>query len=677
MPQTERKKSATRPIIQRLECRALLSAAAPVVAQLNIGSLSAQQPQQFATLGNQTLFTTFDPQRGQILWSTDGTPGGTHEIAAMDTAGNPNNWVSYSASYPDNALVIGNTYYFTGLDQAHGRELWKSNGTAAGTQLVADLNPGSGDSNPQGFVDMNGILYFGANGELWRSDGTAAGTTAIFDQTPFDSAGQEDIAVLGNELFFTSYVNGQNTGDLWVSNGTAAGTTLLTTFNVTSAAPDPMDLTTFNGAVYFAANNGTDGYQLWKTDGTVAGTQELTDVANNGGNPYYAGIYPADLQVVGGNLFFQASNSPSGLWVSNGTAAGTTPAAGTQIGTILAINSNGSYFQQIDLGNPVFIGSTEYDQYELNLVSPTGSQQTLATFPDSFGIESGATLDSGGTLYFVITDANGSQLWQSDGTPTGTVPLNGIAPTISDPDPRPLAMVGQSLLVSPEVTNPSAPDPSRELWTVDFATTTTPVSPPPTTPGKPQLATHGHAANDTIFTDANLPMFTGSAPDGATVALLVDGNPVGAATVTDGHYHVAPASKLADGAHSIAVTVTAGGQTSDVSTPLNLTIEKTAPTARLLGIVDDTIVWRYTQQVVHGAAHTAIKILVKTAHGDEEITAHGRLTYDPATQTASFKLPSGLPPGVYRLKLVTGLLTDLAGNHLSGKNVFAFKIGRE
>jgi ELWxxDGT repeat protein len=87
--------------LEPLEFRTLLSTT-PTVTQLSsIGTLSAQQPQQFATLGNKELFTTNDPSRGQILWSTDGTSAGTQEIAALDTSGNSSNWANYSATYPD------------------------------------------------------------------------------------------------------------------------------------------------------------------------------------------------------------------------------------------------------------------------------------------------------------------------------------------------------------------------------------------------------------------------------------------------------------------------------------------------------------------------------------------------------------------------------------------------
>ena len=74
--------------------------------------------------------------------------------------------------------------YFSGNDGSAGVELWKTDGTEAGTVLVKDINAGSGDSSPSLFTVLNGETYFqasdGADGmELWKTDGTAAGTSPM------------------------------------------------------------------------------------------------------------------------------------------------------------------------------------------------------------------------------------------------------------------------------------------------------------------------------------------------------------------------------------------------------------------------------------------------------------------------------------------------------------------
>src|SRR4051794_9113306 len=79
-----------------------------------------------------------------------------------------------------NLVNAGGTLFFSAVDNAHGNELWRSDGTLAGTLLVKDIAP-VGGSNPSNFASVSGTLFFVANDgihgpELWKSDGTAAGT---------------------------------------------------------------------------------------------------------------------------------------------------------------------------------------------------------------------------------------------------------------------------------------------------------------------------------------------------------------------------------------------------------------------------------------------------------------------------------------------------------------------
>ena len=80
---------------------------------------------------------------------------------------------------------------FQAFDPAHGRELWITDGTAGGTQLVKDINPGTNGSSSQGFTALGNELVFEAfnatNGfELWVTDGTTAGTQLLKDINPGD-----------------------------------------------------------------------------------------------------------------------------------------------------------------------------------------------------------------------------------------------------------------------------------------------------------------------------------------------------------------------------------------------------------------------------------------------------------------------------------------------------------
>ena len=80
-------------------------------------------------------------------------------------------------------------------------ELWKSDGSAAGTVLVKDINIGAGSSSvPAGFTAVGGTIYFRAKDdtsgmELWKSDGTAANTVRVMDFNP--GAGDGFFGVMG------------------------------------------------------------------------------------------------------------------------------------------------------------------------------------------------------------------------------------------------------------------------------------------------------------------------------------------------------------------------------------------------------------------------------------------------------------------------------------------------
>ncbi len=64
---------------------------------------------------------------------------------------------------PENVVAIGNVVYFTADVPGFGWELWKSDGTEAGTVMVKDILPGSGSSSPWNLTAVGETLYFGAS----------------------------------------------------------------------------------------------------------------------------------------------------------------------------------------------------------------------------------------------------------------------------------------------------------------------------------------------------------------------------------------------------------------------------------------------------------------------------------------------------------------------------------
>ena len=101
---------------------------------------------------------------------------------------------------------------------AHGRELWKTDGTAAGTVMIKDINPDSGNSSPHNLTAANGLLEFyafdGMSVGLFRSDGTAGGTSEL-------AANVNDATPLGVTATPDSDFDGDSFSDiLWQNTST-------------------------------------------------------------------------------------------------------------------------------------------------------------------------------------------------------------------------------------------------------------------------------------------------------------------------------------------------------------------------------------------------------------------------------------------------------------------------
>ena len=144
---------------------------------------------------------------------------------------------------------LGHTTVFFASDGIHGRELWRSDGTDAGTVLVKDVAPGPADGVTTIGHAADGVLYFpGAAGGLWRSDGTAAGTSRLADLTPWR------IIAGGNRLYVAVLVDYESV-DLFRIDLPSGATTSL------GSSGDQIEpsLTLVGGRLFFAADAGTEG----------------------------------------------------------------------------------------------------------------------------------------------------------------------------------------------------------------------------------------------------------------------------------------------------------------------------------------------------------------------------------------------------------------------------------
>jgi ELWxxDGT repeat protein len=411
-----------------------------LVKDINLGNLNGIRSSQFhkAGLNGEVYFAADDGINGMELWKSDGTEAGTVMVKDINLSG------SSSPSFYDNGFkVMGATLYFTADDGTNGIELWKTDGTAAGTVMVKDIATGLTGSSPAYLSDVNGTLFFRAYDstsgyELWKSDGTAAGTVMVKDIStacPFPPCSSYPWYLTNvNGILYFQASDGTNGSELWKSDGTAAGTVMVKDIASGTASGSPHGLTDVNGTLFFQANDGTNGYELWKSDGTAAGTVMVKDIYTglNSSSPYY-------FTNVNGTLYFRANDSTNGfeLWKSDGTEAGTVmvkdiwPSTGNSFPEQLT-NVNGTlYFSADDgtAGRELWKSDGTAAGTVMVKDINTGAVAFAIAIPGAPSSRPSSLISIDGTLYFSADNgSNGRELWKSDGTDAGTLMVKDVEP---------------------------------------------------------------------------------------------------------------------------------------------------------------------------------------------------------------------------------------------------------
>jgi ELWxxDGT repeat protein len=399
--------------------------------------------QHLQAAGDKVYFVAETQEFGNELWASDGTEEGTFMLIDAVPGEDDGFATYYDVSYG----VIGDKLLFAGSDKAHGRELWKTDGTIEGTQLVKDINPRSQDiqlsSNP---ISFNEQVYFMTEAGLWKTDASAE-NTGLMHELNYASGLNE----FNGKMYFTAE-SGDLSRTIWISDGTAEGTQPL--FDTLSGTNNlflfQQNLPKMNGILFFMGRNSEYGFELWKTDGTAEGTAMVKDI-NPGEESSLNSFGDNSYVVTGGTLYFSADDGISGneLWKSDGTSDGTVPVSdinpfGSSACNFFCAFNGAVYFSATDgtAGRELWRtdGTTEgtYLVRDINPDSGNGlSFDSFIAFNDM--------------LYFPATDGVfGKELWRSDGTEAGTTMVKDIYPDQDafsrSSNPRNFTLFGNSLL---------------------------------------------------------------------------------------------------------------------------------------------------------------------------------------------------------------------------------------
>jgi ELWxxDGT repeat protein len=304
-------------------------------------------------------------------------------------------------------------FFFSANDGVHGAELWTSDGTPEGTILVKDAVPGAASSSPRQITAAPGGAYFvgtaAGRSQLWWTDGTEAGTRLVKEL----AGGFSRLTAAGTRLFFAG--NDRTHGsELWISDGTDVGTRLVVDLTPGASSSTIEQIVALGRDVLFSARVGSEHVFL-RSDGTEGGTAEVRRFSEE----LVAVSHPRTVLLFG----------PHDLLRTDGTSAGTvTIEAFNRLRTVepyrTVAGDRAFFFVRYSL---------RYGDYNTDLWRTDGTPEGTEIVR-GFG-EAGVPHPGTGQPAFphpwslsalgrdAVFAASYQQVWKTDGSAAGTVPL--------------------------------------------------------------------------------------------------------------------------------------------------------------------------------------------------------------------------------------------------------------
>lgn len=328
-------------------------------------------------------------------------------------------------------------------------------------ELVANLNPVGdnsgglpGSSDPFGFIEFQGKMYFSAN------DGSGERFLYAYDFVndpvkvwePTQSSVGLFFVIFNDELYFPAANGDDNAGaELYMYDGTNAPS-IVFDINNGAGASLPQAFQVFNNELVFIASENVNGPELYHYDGTNA--PQLVFDTNPGvsAGAYQSGPNYALGVEYDGRLYYQGSNGTSvngeelyswdGINPPAMTVDLTTGAVGGGAQSLVAFD-NDLIFSGSD-GSAAALEPWRYDGTNapvlIDDINPTADMGSNVTYPIVFQ----------GNLYFQATGSQeqGPELWMYDGTNAPTLVYEWSTNQFEAGSPSELFLFGDDLCMS-------------------------------------------------------------------------------------------------------------------------------------------------------------------------------------------------------------------------------------
>lgn len=504
-------------------------------------------PQDMVADSNRIFFSASDSAHGKEVWVSDGTESGTHLVSDVYTgtgAGNPSvlfvykHDIYFKARNPstgyyhiwrsvdndtsvvsfldkdsslisqiNDPVICNDILYFAGNRVTYGNEIYRTDGTRAGTYVVKDLDPGYNTSAPADLVCLtNGKILFtqeiDKGRELYVTDGTSSGTYLTRDLFPIQTdAFISNMTGSDSTLFFSAHEKDKYQDlELYVYRDGKNYRIKDIYEGLTSSSPS--NFYPYKGGVFLTADDGKIGREIWYSDGTTSGTKVFFDVSARTPDNVIK-----DIAAIPGGVIFNAS-TPSiadEAWTFNANSGEiknlidyktTTPGQprnfmSTQGGVYYSILpgsfdmeinyydfSTGKIEEILDNGYKNVVGNFKHTNnkffYTLHVSlldniwvydenTKSTSVVTSSIQPNGFGATASKLTVVGDRVFFTADNyTEGVELYVTDGTKSGTKLVKDIYPDYYDSRPLDLCSYRDSLLLFTATTSSS-----RELYITD------------------------------------------------------------------------------------------------------------------------------------------------------------------------------------------------------------------
>ncbi len=359
-------------------------------------------------------FTAIDDRHGRELWRLrpDGSPERLTDVCPGPCDSFDEYGFHYVATLEDGRAV------FKANDGETGDHLWISDGTEQGTRRLTPRLPAP-SVDAVGPIPLDGYVYFSFRDRLWRTDGTPEGTSAFDTDPPTMPLAPHDLLRVGDRIvFWNDLYQGQA---MWAVDGTTPTATFLT-----EGCPDAcrgawdqlfgldVDSAGIPRTLVFPLRSASAGRVIAATDGTPSGTRTLQRVCSDGS------CLSFDLVALAGeHVTFRADWNQ--VWRTDGTLSGTRR---------LATLASETWVEHLAPAPGAILAVTYYSGLQsLWRVPAEENQQPIRIEPAGgpLSVAWGDSIQPSGPFVFSANSAGfGYEVWRSDGSAAGTSQLDDL-----------------------------------------------------------------------------------------------------------------------------------------------------------------------------------------------------------------------------------------------------------